>query len=499
MTEAPTPVQMRVLIANRGEIALRVIRGVHAAGGVAIAIHSDVDRHSPFVRAADVSYPMPGSPTEAYLNVDAVLAACQATGATAVHPGYGFLSENAGFAERLEAAGLIFIGPTADSIRLMGDKTRAVECAREANVPTVPSFTPDAEVDLATMRTEAETIGLPLLIKAAAGGGGKGMRVARSLDDLAEMIPSAVREAQNAFGDGRVFLERYLENAKHIEVQVVGDGHGDGVALGERDCSVQRRHQKIIEESPAPNLPDETRQRLHAAALSLVEKTNYRGAGTVEFILAADGEFFFLEMNTRLQVEHPVTEMVHGVDLVDLQLRIAHGEKIPASAKEASPRGHAIEIRVYAETPPTFMPSIGSLHEVVWPEGPGVRVDSGVERGGEVSVHYDPMLAKIIVHAANRSSAIERMRRALAETFIAGVDTTLGFCRDVIGHETFRGGHAYTTLIADEFTDWVAPARDDWVEAAARLAPRLAGAGSEATPDAGQPGVWTTLDQWRMA
>ena len=494
---------MRVLVANRGEIAVRLLSGLRTLGHETVAVFSEADQDSPHLREADRAVCIgPAEPAASYLDGSRIIEVARATESNAVHPGYGFLSENPTFAEAVESAGLIFIGPTAASIRAMGDKTEAGRLAREAGVPVVPGFIPEQPSDRAALRRGAKKLGQPLLIKAAAGGGGKGMRIVHHLKELDALVTSASREAQAAFGDGRIFLERYIERARHVEVQVVGDGHGGGLAIGERDCSVQRRHQKLIEECPAPGLGDEDRRRLHEAALALIRHTKYRGAGTVEFI-HGDGEFYFLEMNTRLQVEHPVTELVHGVDLLAMQMAVASGEPLAETAP--APRGHAIEVRVYAEDPESgFLPSIGALVEVMWPAGPGVRVDAGVERGSVVSVHYDPLLAKIIASGDDREHAINAMRAALARTFIAGVSTTVAFCRDLLDTREFRNGELSTSFIDDHMDGWTdveePPSADPWQEAAACAAMELAGAVSpgDAKP-ARRPGVFDTLTGWRMS
>ncbi|MEM7168200.1 MAG: biotin carboxylase N-terminal domain-containing protein [Planctomycetota bacterium] len=493
----------RVLVANRGEIALRLLRGLQALGKETVAVYSEADAAAPHLRAAHQAICVgPPPPGESYLKIDALIAAAQASGADAIHPGYGFLSENADFAAAVEAAGLTFIGPTATSIREMGDKTTAGEIARAAGIPTVPAHQPDGEVDAAKLQAAAKEIGVPVLVKAAAGGGGKGMRIAHSIAEIPDLVEAASREAQNAFGDGRVFLERYLENARHVEVQVVGDGAGHALVLGARDCSTQRRHQKLIEECPPPQLPTATHDAMLAAARSLVERSNYRGAGTVEFILANDGAFYFLEVNTRLQVEHPVTECVYGVDLLELQVSVAEGRGWPKELEQRQPQGHAVEVRVYAENPAAgFLPSTGTLTEVVWPQGPGVRVDAGVERGNEVSIYYDPLLAKIITYGEDRDRALDRMEQALAETFLAGVETSVQFCRELIAHEDFRATRVHTTYVAEKLENAApAPPRDDdpWWQAAACVGwnlgqPDASGSG----PSTRQPGAWDTLRDWR--
>ena len=455
-----TPSTATVLVANRGEIARRVLRTFRRLGVNTIAVYSDPDATAPFVADADFAVPLEGiTPAETYLDQEKILAAGRRHGATHVHPGYGFLSENASFARAVEEAGLTFIGPTAASIEAMGDKTAAVAEARAAGVPIIPSYIPAAGETFAgaELVARAKEIGLPLMVKAAAGGGGKGMRIARDASEVAELVAAASREAESAFGDGRLFLERYLENARHIEVQLLGDGRGAAIALGERDCSIQRRHQKLIEECPAPRLPEKTRKAMHTAAVSLAERVSYRGAGTVEFILAESGEFFFLEMNTRLQVEHPVTELVFGIDLVEAQLRIANGD-FDLSQVDLTPRGHAIELRVYAEDPANdFLPSVGPLELVHWSDDPGIRVDAGVVTGQTVTIDYDPMLAKLIAYGADRTEAIARLRTAIASSCIAGVETTLAFGRELLGRDDFRDVEISTTMIADRIAPWTAP------------------------------------------
>ncbi|MEE8143197.1 MAG: biotin carboxylase N-terminal domain-containing protein [Planctomycetota bacterium] len=492
---------LRILVANRGEIARRLLRGFRAMGLETVAVYSEADRAAPYLTLADQVYPIgPSPPQKSYLQVERILEAGRHTGANAVHPGYGFLAENASFAEAVEGEGWIFIGPRPDSIRAMGDKTEALQIAKDAKVPVMPFYAPTSSEPKEALAKAATKMGFPVMLKAAAGGGGKGMRIAHDVDELKELLPSAVREAESAFGDGRIFLERYLARARHVEVQVLGDGEGAALAFAERDCSIQRRHQKLIEESPAPQLPAKTRKALHEAACSLVQRTRYRGAGTVEFLLAPDGSFYFLEMNTRLQVEHPVTEMVHGVDLVALQLAVAQGQGWPKQLEKSVPSGHAVEVRVYAENPAQdFLPSTGTLAEVVWPSGPGIRVDSGVERGSEVTPHYDPMLAKIIAHGESRHQALQRMRSALKETFIAGVSTTVSFCRELLGSDEFKKGNVYTTFISDKMNGWQGASTDDpWVQAAACAGTRLLKNGAAPSHASGPAPLWGTLLGWRM-
>jgi len=494
-----------VLVANRGEIARRVLRTCRELGIRTAAVYSEADAGSPFVAEADVAVPLAGvAPAETYLDIGRILAAGRAIGATMVHPGYGFLSENADFARAVEAEGWTFIGPTAESIEAMGDKPRAIAEARAAGVPTIPSFVPEpgSEPTPEELVRRAREVGLPLMVKAAAGGGGKGMRIAHTEEELPELIAAAAREARAAFGDGRLFVERYLARARHIEVQVLGDGKGSAIALGERDCSIQRRHQKLIEECPAPALAEETRRALHAAAVSLAERVRYRGAGTVEFILDAGGEFYFLEMNTRLQVEHPVTEAVYSLDLVAAQLAVAMGSVDLGALGAHPPRGHAIELRVYAEDPGRgFLPSIGRLAAVVWSDAPGIRVDSGVVAGQRVTIDYDPLLAKLIAWGETREAAIERLRAAIAGSFVAGVETTLAFGRDLLDHAEFRAADLRTTFIAERMSPWSPPAIDpawrDTAFAAARgllaRASRSAGSAEAAAPTPSE-----SLVDWRL-
>ncbi len=440
----------RVLVANRGEIAVRVIRGLHELEIEAVAVFSDPDRDAPHVRLADHALPLDGVRSQdTYLHVPKLLEAARAAGAGAVHPGYGFLSEDAEFAAAVEAAGLTWIGPPPGAIRAMGDKVAARERMAAAGVPVVPGWHGEVEVpDLAPVRAAAAEIGFPLLVKASAGGGGKGMRRVAGEDGLAAAIESARSEAEKSFGDGRVFLERDLTPARHVEVQVFADHHGRTVSLGERECSIQRRHQKIIEESPSPAVDDALRVRMGEAAVRAAEAVGYRNAGTIEFLLDAAGRFYFLEMNTRLQVEHPVTACVTGFDLVQAQLRVAAGELLPFPDPLPAPRGHAIECRIYAEDPERgFLPGSGRIQIYREPAGPGVRVDSGVRQGSEVGVHYDPLLAKLIVWAETRAAALRRMDCALGEFVLLGVPHNLSFLRRVIRHPEFRAGHLHTRFL----------------------------------------------------
>ncbi|MBI3173739.1 MAG: acetyl-CoA carboxylase biotin carboxylase subunit [Chloroflexi bacterium] len=442
----------KILIANRGEIAVRIIRACRELGVKSVAVYSEVDKNALHVQMADEAVLLGGAaPRESYLNADRILQAALDTKAEAVHPGYGFLSENASFAAAVDSAKLTFIGPSADSIRAMGDKAESKIRMKAAGVPTVPGFEGLESVD--EFRQAAEEIGYPVLVKAAAGGGGKGMRVVESQADLTESIEGARREALNAFGDERLLIEKYLPNAHHIEFQVFGDQHGNLIHLFERECSVQRRHQKIIEETPSPLLTPELRTQMGAAAVAAAKAVNYFNAGTIEFIVDPNTlKFYFLEMNTRLQVEHPVTELVAGLDLVQWQLRIAAGEPFPFTQSDFRQRGHAIECRVYAEDPAGgFLPSTGRLLQFIEPRGPGIRVDSGFRAGDEVTHFYDPMLAKLIVHAEDREAAIRRMQAALREFVVHGVTTNIDFMGDLLAHEDFHNGQVTTRWVETKF------------------------------------------------
>jgi acetyl-CoA carboxylase biotin carboxylase subunit len=441
-----------VLVANRGEIACRVIRTCREMGIPAVAICSDVDRSSLHVRMADRVVELGGSkPSESYLRIDAVIEAARRAGVDAIHPGYGFLSENPAFADAVVTAGFRFVGPPAAAIRAMGDKTSARQRAQSAGVPTVPGSIEPLRSD-EEARSVAESIGYPVLLKAAAGGGGKGMRVVETSHDLGASLRAARSEAGGAFGDDRVYIEKYISRPRHVEMQIIADGHGNAVFLGERECSIQRRHQKVIEETPSPVVTPEMRRAMGEAAVALVRSAGYVNAGTIEFIVDPDRRFYFLEMNTRLQVEHPVTEMVTGLDLVREQIRVAEGHELSFSQSQISPRGHAIECRICAEDPADdFFPSTGRLRAVEMPAGPFVRIDSGVQAGDEVSMFYDPLLAKLIVWGRDRKEAIDRMMRALDEMVIVGVSTTVPFCRVVLRDEQFARGSFDTHFVAERF------------------------------------------------
>jgi acetyl-CoA carboxylase biotin carboxylase subunit len=441
----------KVLIANRGEIALRVIRACKELGIETVAVYSQADRDSLAVRFADDDVCIgPGPSRESYLVVPRLIAAAEITGADAIHPGYGFLAENAEFAETVKASGLTFIGPTPEQIRAMGDKATARRLAKEAGVPTVPG-SPDTISDLDTALKVAGEIGFPVIIKATAGGGGKGMRVARSAEEFAQSFGLAQNEALSAFGNGSVYIEKYLAKPRHVEIQVMGDKHGKVVHLGERDCSVQRRHQKLIEEAPSPALTDEIRDAMGTAAVKLAAAIGYSGAGTIEFLLDEDGSFYFMEMNTRIQVEHPVTEMVTSFDLVKEQIRVAAGEPLSWKGDGTKLRGHAIECRVNAEDPyRNFQPSPGTITAYHPPGGPGVRVDSHVYAGYQVPPFYDSLLAKVIVHGNTRAEALTRMKNALETFVLEGVTTTIPFLVRVLQHPDFVAGNIDTKFLERE-------------------------------------------------
>jgi 3-methylcrotonyl-CoA carboxylase alpha subunit len=496
----------RVLIANRGEVAVRIIRACRELGIQAVVVYSEADADSIAVRLADQAVLIgPPPPTESYLRSAKIVEVALSTHCDAVHPGFGFLSENADFAEAVQAAGLIFIGPDPDAIRAMGLKTTALSLSREAGVPTVPGY--EGGGDDATYQQMADEIGYPVLVKAAAGGGGKGMRIVRDPADLIAALESARRESEKAFADNRVFLEKYIENSRHIEFQIFADRHGNFVHLFERECSIQRRHQKIIEESPSPYLDAAMRAQMGEAAIRMARAVNYVNAGTIEFIVdPRGGKFYFLEMNTRLQVEHPVTELVTGLDLVKLQFAVADRDPLPFTQDEISQRGHAIECRIYAEDPANnFLPVIGEIIRVVEPQGPGIRVDSGIGSGDEITMHYDPMIAKLIVYGQNRRDAIRRLDMALSQYIIIGLTTNVRFLRDVIAHSDFRAGKTTTALIERHFSDWQPPAQrlPDNALIAAALAeilstPAAAPRGGSAQSDSDSYSPWSRNDNFRV-
>ncbi|GIV57990.1 MAG: acetyl-CoA carboxylase biotin carboxylase subunit [Rhodothermaceae bacterium] len=494
------PIQ-KVLIANRGEIAVRVIRTCRELGLATVAVFSEPDRTAPHVRLADEAYLLGPAPSaQSYLVQEKILEVARRSGADAVHPGYGFLSENADFAEACAAAGLVFIGPPPAAIRAMGDKTAARRLMEEAGVPMAPGTT-DAIDDPDEAARIAEAIGYPVLIKAAAGGGGKGMRIVETPSEFHRTMEAARREAQAAFGDGRVFIEKYIVEPRHIEFQILADAHGNVVHLFERECSIQRRHQKVIEEAPSSVLTPEVRARMGEAAVQAARSCGYVNAGTVEFLVDRDLNFYFMEMNTRLQVEHPVTEWITGLDLVAEQIRIAEGAPLGYTQADLSIHGHAIECRVYAEDPENnFLPAPGPLHRHVPPSGFGVRVDAGVEQGGEVLIHYDPMIAKLTTWGRTREEAIRRMRRALDEYEVAGVRTTIPFCRFVMDHEAFCSGRFSTHFVAEHFDPKHLTPDDPALDAAAALAAVLYRAGASAPAPAAVNGVAPAegLSRWAL-
>ncbi|WP_374445181.1 acetyl-CoA carboxylase biotin carboxylase subunit [Stella sp.] len=484
-----------VLVANRGEIACRVMATARRMGMRTIAVHSEADRDALHVRLADEAWPIGPAPArESYLSVPALIAAIRASGAEAVHPGYGFLSENAEFAEAVAAAGAVFVGPPPAAIRAMGSKSAAKALMEQAGVPVVPGYH-GQDQSPAVIAAEAARIGYPVLVKASAGGGGRGMRVVARPEDLAAALEGAAREAASAFGDGRLLIEKYLTRPRHIELQVFADAHGAAIHLFERDCSVQRRHQKVIEEAPAPGMTAERRRAMGEAATQAARAIGYAGAGTVEFI--AEGEqFWFMEMNTRLQVEHPVTEQVTGLDLVEWQFRVAAGERLPLAQEQVALAGHAIEARLYAEDPAQdFRPATGRLVHLALPAGPGIRVDSGVAAGDAVSVHYDAMIAKIVAHGRDRGEALARLSAALAATEVAGVATNRDFLARLAVHPAFAAADLDTGFIARHAAALLpapGPAAEDAVAAAlALLLAEREAAAADRSP-------WAAADGWRI-
>ncbi|AHJ97733.1 acetyl-CoA carboxylase biotin carboxylase subunit [Hymenobacter swuensis] len=460
----------KLLVANRGEIALRVLRSAKEMGLQTVAIYSEADRNALHVRYADEAVCVgPPASKDSYLRGDKILEVCKQLGVDAIHPGYGFLSENAEFARMVTEAGLIFVGPSPEAMNVMGDKLSAKQAVKAYNIPLVPG-TDEAISDVEEAKRIAATVGFPILIKASAGGGGKGMRIVNSAEDFEEQMQLAINEATSAFGDGSVFIEKFVTGPRHIEIQVLGDEHGNIVHLFERECSIQRRHQKVIEEAPSSVLTPELRAEMGRCAVDVARACNYTGAGTVEFLLDDQRNFYFLEMNTRLQVEHPVTEQITGLDLVKEQIKVAQGLPLAFSQDDLTITGHALELRVYAEDPQNnFLPDIGTLTTYVRPQGPGVRVDDGFEQGMEIPIYYDPMIAKLVTFGATREEAIARMLRAIDEYQITGIETTLGFGRYVLQHPAFVSGNFDTNFIRDHFpADALKPAAPN--EATAKLA-----------------------------
>ncbi len=472
----------KILIANRGEIAVRIIRACKELGIPTVAVYSDADRSALHVQHAEEAVFLGGSPPgESYLNIDSIIAAAKETGADAIHPGYGFLSENADFADTVRSAGLTFIGPPASAIRAMGDKAESKLRMQKAGLPTIPGA--QGLGSFADFEHAARSMGYPVLVKASAGGGGKGMQIVWEPEDLPEELDAARRVALSAFGDDRLLLEKYFTSARHIEFQVFGDQHGNLVHLFERECSVQRRHQKIIEETPSPLLTPELREKMGEAAVAAARAVGYYNAGTIEFLVDPDtSAFYFLEMNTRLQVEHAVTELLVGLDLVQWQVRVAAGEHFPFQQSDLTRRGHALECRIYAEDPSSgFLPSTGKLLQMIEPRGPGIRLDSGVAASGEVTHFYDPLLAKLIVHAEDRPSAVRRMQAALQDYVVHGVVTNIDFLQDLLAHPDFAAGNVSTSWVENVFK---------WQRASS---PSLEALLAAAVADSNRPSVGTGL------
>ena len=456
----------KILIANRGEIALRVMRTCKKLGITSVAIYSEVDKNAPFVKYADESVLVGPAPSnKSYLNQDKIIQEALNLSVDAIHPGYGFLSENAEFASKVSKAGIIFIGPSPKAIEIMGDKLSAKNAVLKYNIPMVPGLNSEV-TDINEAKKSAEEIGFPILIKASAGGGGKGMRIVDKVSEFEDQMNRAVSEAENAFGNGAVFIEKYITEPRHIEIQILADQHGNIVHLFERDCSIQRRHQKVVEEAPSAILSDQMREAMGKAACDVAKACDYYGAGTVEFIYENDS-FYFLEMNTRLQVEHPVTEMITDVDLVEEQINIAQGGELSISSSDLKIIGHALEIRVYAEDPLNdFLPDIGKIEVYKTPSGEGVRVDDAVEEGMDIPIYYDPMISKLIVHGKDRNDAINKMLKAIDDYDIVGVNTTLSFCKYAINHPDFRSGNFDTRFVNLNFSDpTILSANEDYLKA----------------------------------
>ncbi len=488
----------KLLVANRGEIALRIMRSARELGIKTVAVYSEADRQALHVRFADEAVCIGPPPSaESYLRMDKIIAAAQQTGADAIHPGYGFLSENEDFAQAVIDSNLIFVGPPPHAIQIMGNKLAAKNAAAKFNVPLVPG-TAEPITDIGKAKKISKEIGYPVLIKASAGGGGKGMRVVNNEAEFNEQMERAVSEATSAFGDGSVFIEKYVTKPRHIEFQIFGDQHGKVVHLFERECSIQRRHQKVIEEAPSSVLTPALRKTMGEAAVNAARSCGYFNAGTVEFILDENKNFYFLEMNTRLQVEHPVTEQITGLDLVKLQIRIAEGEKIPFAQDDLRIHGHAIEVRVYAEDPANnFLPDIGTLKTYRRPQGHGIRVDDGFEEGMSIPFYYDPMIAKMICHAENRMAAIEKTIRAIDEYQITGVATTLGFCKFVMQHEAFRSGNFDTKFVEQHFNPEVLNVVDADAHVGSLAAVLAAKLFDEPKREAGKPQPSTGTNHWK--
>lgn len=493
----------KILIANRGEIAIRVMKACREMGIESVAVYSTIDRDALHVRNADEAVWIgEAPPNESYLNMDAIINAVKETGAGAIHPGYGFLAENYLFAERCEQEGVVFIGPDSKALKLVGDKVASREVTQKEGIPLIPGMK-EKSTDVNQCLDEAEKIGFPVLLKASAGGGGKGMRIVESSDELKDAVEAGMREAQTAFGDPSVYLEKYIEKPRHVEFQILADKHGNAVHLYERECSIQRRHQKIIEESPSTALSSDLRKKMGETALKVVEVSHYTNAGTVEFLLDEKGNFYFLEVNARLQVEHPVTEMVCGIDLVHAQIRIASGEKLWFSQNDIGQRGHAIECRIYAEDPENnFLPSAGKILYMKEPTGPGVRHDCGIYSGCEVSVYYDPILSKLITWAPTREICCRRMAAALNDFPVLGIKTDIEFLRDVIIHPEFLKGNTFTDFIPVNLPDWSPAFSDDLLDKALLSAGVFSNTASHKPIVSGGseeiPSPWKTLGDWEI-
>ena len=488
----------KILIANRGEIALRVMRSIKEMGIKTVAVYSEADKNAPFVKYADEAVcigPPPSS--QSYLNGDKIIEVCKELHVDGIHPGYGFLSENSEFASKVKSAGITFIGPSPEAMDMMGDKLSAKAAAKKYNIPMVPGSEGSIS-DVTEAINIAKHVGLPVLIKASAGGGGKGMRLVEDISLLEEQMKLAISEATSAFGDGSVFIEKFVSGPRHIEIQVLADNHENVVYLFERECSIQRRHQKVIEEAPSSVLTQEMRKQMGECAVNVAKACNYSGAGTVEFLVDDRMNFYFLEMNTRLQVEHPVTEMITDIDLVKEQVKIARGEKLSFNQEDVKINGHSLEVRVYAEDPANnFLPDIGKLSTYRTPKGPGVRVDDGFEEGMDIPIYYDPMIAKLITHGKNREEAIERMLRAISEYKIVGVETTLDFCSFVLKHEAFRTGNFDTNFVKNHFREELLYTEvEEEIEAAAILASWLTEESKNLRTDA--KNEFVKISKWKI-
>lgn len=493
----------KILIANRGEIAVRVIKACQELGIKTVAVYSEADRTALHVQLADEAVLLGAPPPlESYLNIDKIVAIAHETNAEAIHPGYGFLAENSAFAERCEKEGIVFIGPNSKAMALVGDKLRSRQTMSAANIPIIPGMQQKvADFDL--LKIEADKIGYPVILKASAGGGGKGMRIVRAADELKDAMEAGMREAKSAFGDESIYLEKFIEQPRHVEFQVIADHHGNVVHLFERECSIQRRHQKIIEESPSVALNPELRSRMGETAKRVIKESGYTNAGTVEFLLDKNKNFYFLEVNARIQVEHPVTEFVTGIDLVKQQIRIAAGEPLPFRQEDVQQKGHAIECRIYAEDPENnFLPSLGTIHFVQEPTGPWVRVDSGLFSGIEVSMYYDPILSKLIVWGQNRHDAIQRMKRALKNYVILGIKTQIPFLKAVIEHPEFIEGNTNTNFLNDYFGNWRMPELDgaaiSKVLAIAAIHEMTHSKTAVRVATQSQVTPWNTIGQWEI-